>query len=126
MYLKMSSAGLDLTTCRSENRSKPFLNQHLNWTGQLPFVLSFSSPLPVQAERVEESWEALHNQQNGDGQHSKEGKNHKKDHRSHIALPLKGKTHHHHPQDLWQLCGDTNNSPSDNLNWLEQIYHVYK
>lgn len=83
--------------------------------------LIFLFPLPVQTERVQESWEPLHNQQDGDGQYRKEGENHKEDDWSHIALPLQGNTHHHHPQHLWQLWRDTNDSLSDSHQCLEKI-----
>lgn len=73
----------------------------------------------MQTERVQESWEPLHDQKDADCQHSEEGENHKEDYSSHVTLPRQRLTHDHLPQHLWQLCRDTNESLLENHSWLE-------
>lgn len=77
----------------------------------LYILISFSpllpSALPVQTECMQESGEAFHDQQDGNGQHSKGSEDQKNHYRPDVALPPQGITQQHLPQHQWQLCEHT-------------------
>lgn len=57
----------------------------------------------MKPESVQECWQAFHDEQDGHSKCGKEAKHRDQKHHPDFCGDLKAQTHHHGPQDLWQL-----------------------